>query len=88
MAAGMSARRDIKHALTGIAAIFEARGVEVDGVFRRALRDYGVACYEMGHAAAHSARTIPIPPVSRDDEVTGRYQVEHPFFDEKGNDHE
>jgi hypothetical protein len=80
----MSARALLRPDLDRLAAELRRRGVHVDVAMLRALRDFGLACFDAGYTHAHNARTIPVPAegpeYSADDvaEVTGRYATHHP----------
>lgn len=80
----MSARAQIRPGLDRLAAELRRRGVAVDVALLRALRDFGIGCFDAGHTHAHNARTIPVPaegPEYAADDVTGRYSTHHPLSD-------
>lgn len=78
----MSARALIRPGVDRLAAELRRRGVNVDVGMLRALRDFGLGCFDAGNVYAHNARTIPVPaegPEYAADDVTGRYSTHHPL---------
>ena len=78
----MTARARIRPALDEVAAELRRRGVHVDVGMLRALRDFGLTCFDAGYAHAHTAPTIPVPadgPAYAVDDVTGKYSAQHPL---------
>lgn len=83
----MSARSEIRPALERVIERMRARRYPVDVALLRVLRDYGLECREIGVRSVHNARTIPAGGPLGDDEITGRYSIEHPLLgDDGGND--
>jgi hypothetical protein len=78
MAAGvtMSARATIRPALERVNVLLRARKYPVDVALLRALRDFGLECYELGLQAGsvHTARTVPAPQRDDEPEITWTHE--------------
>lgn len=77
----MSARAEIRPALESLVERMRARRYPVDVALLRLLRDFGLECRELGANAVYLKQTIPAGGPLGDDEVTGRYSIEHPLSD-------
>lgn len=67
----MTAQLEIEQTLTALIAALRARGQAVDAPTVRQLRDFGIACWDIGMQVAHSRSTIP-SPIRGDD---SRYSI-------------